>query len=468
MNSAALGMLSLIPPVAAIGLALWKRQLLFALFMGVWLGEVVLKRGNIITAFAGVIDRSLGAVRSPGNLEIILFSLLVGGLMALIKESNGFTGFIHLFDKKGGRRRETVSFLPFLVGISIFIENYSNILINGSINTPLFDRFNISRERLGYFIHTISTNFVALVVINSWGAFYISLLQTQNITDPLKVVIKSIPFNFYCLLSLITVLIVMKTSLTIGPMKKAEIKASSDFNPHSANNPMPEGINSEEFHIPPRAFNLIFPITVLLATVILGLYFTGKGDISQGSGAASVLYGVVTAIICMAILLLVKSRISFAAILNSLFKGIGELFPVGALLVLALTLGDLCSQMGTGVFLAGITSQHIPSALIPAILFIVGCLISFATGTSYGTFAILVPIAVPMAQAAGMPIPLMFAACISGGVFGDNCSPISDTTIITGLSAGIEVIEHIRTQLPYAVLTAILAVIAFVVAGFTA
>lgn len=468
MNGA-YGVLALIPPVVAIGLAFWKKQLLAALFLGIWLGEMIIAKGNPLTGFVSTLDRTVRVTREPGNLEIIIFSLLIGGLLALIKESNGFQGFYEWVERRRLSRRPPVFAFTWLIGISVFIENYSNILINGSTMRPLYDKLRVPRERLGYFIHTTSINTVALIIVNSWGAFYMSLLQTQGIDQPLGVIVGSLPYNFYCLASLVLVLIVMFTGLTIGPMKKAERAAAlgEARTTGGVDEAAPSDIASRFSGIPARALHMVFPIIVLLATVLLSLYFTGHGQISRGSGASSVFYGVVVAIFASSGLLLIQGFFKIKDLLDILFRGIAELLPVGLLLVLALSLGDLCKTLGTGTLLAGLAKQHLPVALLPALVFALSCVISFATGTSYGTFAIMIPIGIPMAQATGLPLPLMFAACISGGVFGDNCSPLSDTSIITGMGAKIDVVDHVRTQLPYALISASAALILFLIAGLT-
>ncbi|MBE3065349.1 MAG: sodium:solute symporter [Spirochaetes bacterium] len=463
------GILALIPPIIAIGLALWKKQLLASLFLGIWLGETLIAKGNLFSGFMSTVDRALRVTRAPGNLEIIVFSLLIGGFLALIREAGGFQGFVEWAERRRMSGRGPVFGFTFLIGLCLFIENYSNILINGSTMRPLYDKLKISRERLGYFIHTTSINVVALVVINSWGAFYMSLLQTQGIGQPLKVIVGSLPFNFYCLASLVLVLVVMATGWTIGPMKIVERAAAQAGGP-SAVTPEagPSDIGSRFKSVPARAFHMVFPIAVLLFSVLLSLYLTGHGHISRGDGASSVLYGVVVAILATGGLLLAKRLFRLRDLMNILFRGIAELIPVGLLLVLALSLGDLCKTLGTGTFLAGLAKEHLPAAVLPALVFGLSCVISFATGTSYGTFAIMIPIAIPIAQASGLALPLMFAACISGGVFGDNCSPISDTSVVTGMAVRINVVDHTRTQIPYALVAASVAIVLFLFAGLAA
>lgn len=461
------GVLSLIPPVVAIGLALWKKQLLPAIFLGVWIGEIVLTGGRVLPSFFRTLDDALRVSSAKGNFEIIVFSLLVGALLALIRESNGFQGFIGWVENTRLLRSKRGVFpLTFLLGISIFIECYSSILVNGFLMRPIYDRLRISRERLAYFLHTVSINFVAIIVVNSWGAFYMSLLATQNVKSPMGLLVGAVPYSYYCLASLALVAVVMSTGLTIGPMRKAE-KAASAGLPADGNGPgASAGLGGGRPGVRPNALYMVVPVAVLLVMVFVSLYITGKGNIIEGSGSSSVFYAAIIAIFTASVLLVAKKAFRFGEIIDIIFMGMGELLPVAVLLVFALTLGDVSKQLGTGMFLAGVARQGLPAFLLPALLFALGCVISFATGTSYGTFAILVPIALPMAAALGVKPALAFAACISGGVFGDNCSPVSDTSIVTGMAARVKVVDHVRTQLPYALIAASVAFVLFAAAGF--
>lgn len=460
------GILSLIPPVVAISMALWKRQLLPSLFLGIWIGEIIITKGSVFPAFLRTLDDSLRVVGIKSNLEIILFSIMVGSILALIRESNGFQGFINWFEKKNFRGRKTLYLLTNLIGVAIFIECYSNILINGSIMRPLYTKMRISREKLAYFIHSISINYIALAVINSWGAFYMSLLVTQNVDNPLQVIIRCVPYNFYCLASLVLIIIVMATGFTLGPMKKAEKTARVTCPSDLVNkNHFLSEISTKKKNIKPNVINMIFPIGILLVMVFLGLYITGGGNITKGSGTSSVFYAVFITIVFTSIFFMIKKLFRFQELLDIIFKGISELIPVGALIVFALTLGDVCKQMGIGTYLAELAKHNIPVFLLPAIVFALSCLISFSTGTSFGTFAIMVPIAIPMAVLMDINISLIFAACVSGGVFGDNCSPISDTSIVTGMATGINVVDHVKTQIPFALISASVAFLLFILVG---
>jgi len=461
------GLLSLIPPLVAVGLALWKKQLLPSIFFGILVGETILKKGNLFSAFFCSLDDALRIIGNKVNLEIILFCILVGSFMEIIKEANGFQGFIDWFEnKKFFRGKKTVYPLTYLMGISIFIESWSSMLINGSVMKPLYAKLKISRQRLAYFIHTLSINFVAIVVINSWGAYYVSLLSTQEVENPLRVIIHSIPFNFYCLLSLLLVAVVMVTGMTIGPLRDAERAArKADENVELDDRIIQSSFKSGKKHIPAKASHMVFPTIVLVGTVIFGLYITGQGDLTRGSGSTAVFYAACVAILFSIFFFVAKKLFSFQEVLDVSFKGMGSLIPIGILLVLALTLGDVCKQLGTGNYIAALVKQNIPHFLLPAIVFGISCIISFATGTSYGTFAIMIPIAIPMAKVTGVSSSLMLGACISGGVFGDNSSPISDGSILAGMVTGVKTIDHVKTQLPYALISASLALSLFLLVG---
>lgn len=462
-----LGFVSLIPPLLTVALALWKRQLIPALFLGIWVGKIIIARGQVFHAFFATLDNAVKISTNTSNLEIILFCFLIGSFLALIREANGFQGLVNWFERrKSFRGRATVYPLTFLIGISIFIESWSSMLIDGAIMQPLYLKLKIARERLAYFLHSISLNFVAMIVINSWGAYYISLLTSQNIENPVKVIVSSIPYNAYCLVSLAMVIFVMITGFTIGPMRQAEKRAREEGAPPDAGHArITSEIASQRKQIKPSALNMTLPTAVLIAAVFWGLYYTGNGNIYKGSGSAAIFYAGVISILVASVYFLIRKYFFLQELMEIIWKGAGDLFSIGALLVFALTMGDVCKQMGTGAYLAELVKHNIPTFLLPAIVFAISCVISFSTGTAYGTLAIMIPIAMPMAAIMELSPALMFGTCVSGGVFGNNCSPISDTSIIASIAAGVNVLDHVKTQLPYALLSAAGAFILFILYG---
>jgi tetracycline resistance efflux pump len=457
-----LGLLSILPPLIALGLALWKKKIIPALLLGGLAASLLLSNSGFVLAY---LDRVIQVTGDRGNLQLILFGVLVGGLIKLMETSGGFKGMIRLLESLNIRTKKPVFILTWAIGLLMILENYSNIMVNGTTVGSLYDRIGIPRAKLAYFLHSISINWVAIIVFNSWGAFYMTLLAGQGIADPFRVVISSMILNFYCIASLIMVALTMIFGWNLGAMRKytrAGVQSSAgDGQPAGGS----DGSLDPSHSSPITSLLVIVPVLVLVATMLISLAVTGEGSMLKGDGTASVFYAALAAIAVLALMVQFRPKAERPSIEKSVYSGIGDFVEVGILLALALTLGSLCKEMGTGVYIAGLASGNVPTFLMPLIFFFVGCLISFATGTSYGTFSIMVPLAVPVAQAMNIPLPLMFAACISGGVFGDNTSPFSDTSVITAISAKTGVVEHVETQLPYALISASFAGVMFVVAG---
>ena len=457
------GILSILPPLLSIAFALWKKKIIPSLFFGVYLGEIIVAGWDPFTGFFRLLDHGVDVLGKPDNLQLVLFSALVGGMLELIRRSNGFTGFIRWLDRLSfGRNRLGIYFLTFTTGLLLFLENWSNVLVNGTTMGPLYDRHNISRQRLAYFIHTISINTVAIVLINSWGAFYMTLLQAQDVAHPFALMLSALPYNFYCIVSLLMVTLVMATGWNIGPMRRSEQRVAEEKRKWECDK---REATAEASGVPPSLLHLFLPLLILVAGVFIALYVTGSGNMIRGSGSTSVFYAVVSATLALGMYLVIRRHMKPSETAQAVGEGIRSFLPITLLILFALMLGELCKMLGTGNYIASVAEASLPAAFIPALVFVIGAVISFATGTSYGTFAIMTPIALTIAQAIGLPAPLMFAASISGGVFGDNCSLISDTTIVTSVAAKVSVVEHVKTQLPYALIAAAVAAACFLVAG---
>ncbi len=451
--------LSLVPPVLAIFLAMWKKRVLPALFIGICAAHLVLSGANILGVPFSLLDHLVSVAADPGNFRLILFSILIGGLIKLIKDVNGFDALAVAIERRRiAIRRRTAFGTTFVLGAGLFLEGWSNYLINCTSVAPLYDRLGISRQRMAYFVHTIGIAVVSMVPINSWAAFYMVLLMAQGVSEPFGFLLGSIPYILYSWISLFLILYVMLTGMTIGPMRRFDELAVASL---SSKQPLEADLEERQSKIE----YMLVPIVTLIVTVLASLYITGGGDIARGDGSKSVLYAVVLAIAAVSILILVKRDRGFVEIEEKVVEGVSEFFPMGILIVFALSLGDLTGQLGTGVFLAGIVGEVLPHFMLPALIFLLGAGMSFATGTSYGTFSIMLPIALPLAIATGIAPELMFGAVIAGGVFGDNCSPISDSTIVTSIGAEVEIIDHVNTQLPYALIAGTATILAFLVVG---
>jgi tetracycline resistance efflux pump len=456
-----LGWLSLAPPLVTIWLALQTKRVLPSLLAGIGLAQILLNPQNPLAAPFIALDHLVSIATDPGNFLLILFSLMVGGLLQLIRDGRGFEAFANLVASRGGGKRSTHAF-TLGIATTMFLDVWSNVLVNGASSGPLFDRLGLSRLRLAYYMHTVAIAVVAMAVLNGWGAFYIGLLRAQGEAAPLAFIVSSIPYMLYNWVAILLVLVTMVSGLALGRMRKADEAALRALSGNGAAGAAPEGEAGGS------AALVIVPILLLIATVFAALWVSGKGDILAGDASRAITYGVFVASVGAAGLLMLTAKRSFREVEESFVGGMSRFFDVGILIVLALALGELVKDLGTGAYISQVASASFPTFLLPALVFVLGAVMSFATGTSYGTFSIMVPIALPLAHATGLDPHLMFGAVISGGLFGDNSSPISDTSIVTSLGAEVQIVDHVATQLPYSLLAAGISATLFVILGFLA
>jgi tetracycline resistance efflux pump len=462
---------SILPPVLAIVLAIWTRQVYLSLGAGIWLGWMILDDWNPLSGLATAIEETVAVLASPGNANVILFTLVIGALIATIETSGGVRGFIrYLESREWVNNAKRSQLLAWVIGVIIFIESNITVLVAGAVSRPLFDRYKVSREKLAYIIDSTSASICILIPLNAWGAYNLGILDSLGVEDPLGVLIGSIPLNFYALAAALLALVTIVWTVDVGPMKKAEVRTRGGETEWPESQPMiDESILSPEPNerIPARAVNMIVPIVTMVLMMPLGLWITGGGDIRAGSGATSVLWAVMTALAVAWILLLAQRGSTIDELTRTGLKGAGGLVPLALILLLALALGDVANALGTGDYVAQVTAGVLPPVIFLPLVFLVSGGIAFSTGTSWGTFAIMLPIAVPAAMTLGLPLAPFVAAVLSGGIFGDHSSPISDTTIISSMAAATDHIDHVRTQLPYAMTAGGLAVVAFALVGLT-
>jgi tetracycline resistance efflux pump len=461
--------ISVLPPLLAIGLAIATRQVYLSLAAGVWIGWTIMVGWNPVAGLGRAIDETVTVLGDPGNARVILFTLVIGALIATIGASGGVRGFVSWVERKewvtNGRRAQL---LAWVVGFVIFIESNITVLVAGAIGRPLFDRFRVSREKLAYIIDSTSAPICILIPLNAWGAYVLGLLGESGVESPLNVFIGSIPLNFYALAAVMLTLGTVLFGIDLGPMRKAELRTQAGELLSERAAPLldPEvlaPVPNEK--IEPRARNMFLPIIAMVLMMPVSLYITGGGDILAGSGSTSVLWAVLTGLAVAWLLLLAQRAYTIDELTRTGLKGAGGLMSLALVLLLALALGSVARQLGTGIYLAQATAGILPPMVFLPLVFVVGAGIAFSTGTSWGTFAIMVPIAVPAAQALGLPPEPFLAAALSGGIFGDHASPISDTTIIASMASATDHIDHVRTQLPYALIAGSVAIIAFAITG---
>ncbi|NKB88016.1 MAG: sodium:solute symporter [Acidobacteria bacterium] len=456
------GWLSIIPPVLAIVMALRTRQVHLSLFAGIWVGATIIAGFNPVAGLLGSLAVITEVVGDPGNTPTLLFTLIVGALILLMQRSGGVSGFAQWMVSRGWvRGRISAQIISALLGVSIFIESNITSLVTGTVSRPLYDRLRISRAKLAYICDSTSAPICILIPVNAWGAMLLSLLIAEGVEDPLSALAAAIPFNFYAWLALGLVFVVAITGRDYGPMVEAERLAVEGEGRVGA----AEDFDVEESERGKRAINLLLPVITMVAIVPFALVATGDGDWTQGSGATSVFWAVSGAVVVAMILYKIQGLFSIIEMTEISMKGFQQLLPVAAILALSLAIGAVANALGTGPWVASNVAPLLTPEPVAPLVFLTGCVIAFSTGSSWGTFAILMPIAVPLALESGAHLSLVVGAVMGGGIFGDHCSPISDTTVVASLSAGCDHIEHVTTQLPYALAAGTGATVLYFVVG---
>lgn len=457
--------LSVIPPLIAIVVVLWRKEVILALLMAIFSSELLLAYQNhsnaVFHAFIGSIERIISVVSSPGNARILIFSLLIGALLAYVRASGGVTAMVNKLVSKGiAKSKRQVGTVTMFTGMVIFIESNLSVLTAGILSRDLFDKFKMSRARLAFIIDSTSAPVCILILLNGWGAYVLGLLNNYELEQSsMSILWGTIPFNFYAIIALLMVAYTVVTDKVYGPLKQSELKL------HKVDETNQE-LLTEELVKPTKARFMVVPLVSMIAAMFFFMYWTGNGDITQGSGGESVLYATCFAVAVAYFLLLLSKRFSHQELVDVGFSGLAELLPLVTIVLFSLTLGASLKELGTGLFIAGFVGDNLPLVLIVPMLFVVGGIMSFSTGTSWGTFAILIPIGVPLIQTLGLPPSLVIAAILGGGVFGDHCSPISDTTCVSAVASGCDLLEHVKTQLPYSLFGGALALTAYFVASY--
>lgn len=450
--------LSILPPIIAIAIVLWKKEVILGLLVALVSAELLLALNTADTSLflAPIysIDRVVSTVQGAGNARILIFSLLVGALLAFIRDSGGVNAVVSKLVNSGiASSKRKAGGITMFTGIVVFIESNLSVLSSGIMARGLFDKYKMSRARLAYVIDSTSAPICILILLNGWGAYILSLLSAYELEENALVMLwSSVPFNFYALLTLLVVAYTIFTDKVHGPMKQAEI----DLERIDNHIDIPKASKSRF---------MIIPLGIMIFGTLYFMWWTGDGNLSSGSGSRSVLYATFIACIVGYLMLITSGKETHKSAMKIGFNGMSELLPLVTIVLLSITLGASLKVLGTGVFVAGLVGEHLPMFLILPALFIAGAIMSFTTGTSWGTFAILIPIGMPLVQTLGLPPQLVLAAILGGGIFGDHCSPLSDTTAISSLAAGCDLLTHVKTQLPYALAVGGVTVALYAIAG---
>lgn len=487
------GFLSILPPIIAIVLALRTKQVYIALLFGIWFSWIIMNDWNFLNGSLATIEAMVNVFKSEGNTRTIMFSALVGALLLFIQYSRGVEGFVNkinvlieYFEKKqSGYSRVIIQILALVTGLFLFVETSISSLTVGTLYRPIFDKLKIPREKLAYIADSSSSPSSIIIPFNAWGAFIMGLLITQGIDNPFSMLLSSIKYNFYPVIAILIVFIVILTKKDIGSMAKAE-KRTRETGKLLNDNAKPmisETITSykPKEGIKAKSYNMVIPLLTMVLMMPINLAYTGWGKVEnynsfsdhlslamgEGSGSSSVLYAVITSIFVSMILYRTQGIMKTKEMIDLILKGISELMPLALLMLLAFAISDACNQLGTGQFIANWSKEWLSPEFLPAIVFVISSFIAFSTGTSWGTFAIMLAISIPMANIHGSNITLVVAATLGGGIFGDHCSPISDTTIISSMASASDHIDHVKTQLPYALIGGVITTILYLIIGIT-
>lgn len=508
------GVWGLIPPLLTITLAFITKDVIVSLFLGIFSGAIIVAGGNPFAAILNLTDLIASVLADGWNIRIFLFCALLGGLVGLMSYTGAAKAF-GLWAAKKLHKPNTSMLMAFFCGLVIFIDDYFNSLAVGTVMRPIADKNKVARAKLSYILDSTAAPVCILVPISSWVITVLSIVKGAEGFDSLGIsefsfFLRSVPFNIYAILTLIMVLTIIFTGRDFGPMKKSQELANQGqlYNPGYGDAPGELSIDDEELSKPRvKPYDMLIPIIVLIAaglfffpmtTYLLTVGSDGIETLSQAMASMSLadafnntdasmalFYAVIFTIVITYIYYLSRGLFKLKAASEALISGIKSMVPALIILTMAWSIGSIIKSspedggLGLAAFLSDtVVGGGFPLALVPVIVFVLSSLIAFATGTSWGTFAIMIPIVMPIAiglsTAKGLSDDALLnatlisvSAVLGGAVFGDHASPISDTTILSSTGAGCPHLEHVATQLPYALTVAGCAFLGFIFAGFT-
>ena len=471
---------ALVPPIVAIVLALITKETFSSLFVGIIVGALLATGLNPIAALDTLInDGFISAI--SGNAGIFMFLVILGVMVALVNS----TGAAAAFGRWASRRVKTkvgALLATFVLGVLIFIDDYFNCLTVGSVMRPVTDLNRVSRTKLAYLIDSTAAPVCMIAPISSWAAAVSGVARDLNV-DGIQLFISAIPFNYYSLLTLLFVIMITVLGFDYGPMAAAELKALRENDLGSLGHD--KAVENSKAHL----LDMVIPIILLIVFCVLGMLYVGgfwdAGAVDSTSGksiyhnlplafsntdaSVALPLGSIVALILSMIYLLIRRTTGFKDTMGCIAKGFEAMVPAILILTFAVTLKNMTGLLGADVYVGGVMEGAAEGLykMLPAIIFLVGCGLAFATGTSWGTFSILIPIVLPIFSGSDPTLLIIgISACLAGAVCGDHCSPISDTTIMASAGANCDHIQHVRTQLPYALTVAAISFVNYIIAGF--
>ena len=387
-----------------------------------------------------------------------------------MEKSGGIEGFVNVVVKNKGyiKSKRGANIFTWLLGLAVFTSGSLSCMVTGAVSRPVNDALKVPHEKAAFLVHTTSTPWCVLFPFSGWLASMAGYLVSGGVSEAesVSVLFQSLGFNFYCIMAIALCFLVSVTQKDFGPMAAAEKRAAEtgllDDPAHAAKEEVEAAVSGAK----PRACNLLAPIGVLIVVMFATLFITGNGNIMNGAGMQALIWAVVAALLTILVMVCVQKVFTVEEAISEMFKGMGHMLPIAFVLLFGFTMGTVVKGLDTGSYLSSLFQQMLSPALLPALTFLIAVLLSFATGTSMGTMAIMAVIALPMAFDMGISIPLVAGAMFGGSIFGDHCSPISDTTIMTCATTGCDIIDHVKTQMPYCVGMAVVSFVLYIVFGF--
>ena len=463
------GFLSLVPPLLTIILALVTKNVFVSLFIGIMTGSFVLNAFSPLVSFNAGIYAIIDNM-SQGNTLIIGSCLIVGAVIHLMEKSGGIEGFVNVVVKNKGliKSKRGANLFTWVLGLAIFTSGSLSCMVTGAVSRPINDALKVPHEKSAFLVHATSTPWCVLFPFSGWLASMAGYLISGGVSEAesVSMLFTSIPFNFYCIMAILLVLFVSLFQKDFGPMAKAEKRAAETGLLDDPAHASKEEVTSATSGAKPRACNLLVPIGVLIVTMFATLLITGNGNIMNGAGVEALLWSVVVSLLTIIIMTVCQKVFTMEQAISEMFKGMSHMLPIAFILLFGFTMGTVVKGLDTGSYLSSLFQQFLTPALLPALTFLIAVLLSFATGTSMGTMAIMAVLALPMAFDMGISIPLVAGAMFGGSIFGDHASPISDTTIMTCATTGCDIIDHVKTQMPYTVAVAVVSFVMYVIFGF--
>ena len=485
------GWLAILPPVIAIGLAIWKREVVISLLLGTFVGVTIINgwnpvKGLLETFSTYIVGKSLA---DAWNVGVILFCLAIGGMIGIISKTGGTKAIADALTRKASSTRSTM-LATFLMTLAIFFDDYANSLLVGNTMRPISDSQNISREKFSYIIDTGAASASSIAPVSTWIAMEIGLIATafQALSikaNPMIIFFQTIPFRFYSLLALLFAFMIIFLRRDFGPMLEAELRARRTG---KVNRDGAVPIVTEDKSLLPdegivgTIYDMLVPLVVFLLVVVVGLWYNGGGmeksikDAFGDADASVVLtWGAFISSIVIIVKGVINKKFTLKEAVDSWIAGVKTMLVACIVLCLAFALKAVIDEMGLSTWIIDSLRNILSGHLVPALTFVVAAFIATATGTSWGTCAILMPIAIPISvgfaeisggSELGIIVIATIGSVLTGSVMGDHCSPISDTTILSSTGAGADHIDHVRTQMPYAIVVAVIAFILFIFAGY--